>query len=110
MAKLDYVAEVKKILKDHAQYKPAFGDINNSVNFDDEHKSYALIQSGWENKKHVHGTIVHIEIINDKIWIQYDGTEDGVATELTEAGVPHDEIVLGFRHPSIREFTDYAIG
>jgi XisI protein. len=35
-----------------------------------------------------HGAIVHIRLIDGKIWIQYDGTEEGVATELLEAGVP----------------------
>jgi len=26
--------------------------------------------------------LLHLDIINEKIWIQYDGTEDGIADEL----------------------------
>ena len=32
--------------------------------------------------------IVHIRLIDGKIWIQYDGTEEDIVTELLEAGVP----------------------
>ena len=40
---------------------------------------------------------IHLEIINDKIWIKNDDTERGVATDLLEAGVPKEQIVLGFQ-------------
>jgi len=32
-----------------------------------------------ENRRRVHGCLVHIDIIEDKIWIQADGTERGLA-------------------------------
>jgi hypothetical protein len=48
-------------------------------------------------------------LIDGKIWIQYDGTEEGVATELLEAGVPKAHIVLGFRHPSERKYSGLAV-
>nr|WP_287600910.1 element excision factor XisI family protein [Thiothrix sp.] len=45
-----------------------------------------------------------MRLIDGKIWIQYDGTEEGVATELLEACVPKDHIALGFRHRSEKDF------
>jgi hypothetical protein len=36
-------------------------------------------------------------LIDNKIWIQQDETEDGIASDLLEAGVPKEDIVLGFR-------------
>jgi hypothetical protein len=45
-----------------------------------------LIQEGWENTRRIHGTIVHAEIRNDKIWIHYDGIEDSVTEELVAIG------------------------
>jgi hypothetical protein len=48
-------------------------------------------------------------LIGGKIWIQYDGTEEGVATELLEAGVPKAHIVLGFRHPRERKYSGRAV-
>jgi hypothetical protein len=31
-----------------------------------------------------------VDIINNKIWIQYDGTEQGIAGDLLAAGIPKD--------------------
>ena len=53
--------------------------------------------------------MIHVDLIDDKIWIQYDGTEDGIATELVELGVPKEDIVLGFRHPKLRQYTGFAM-
>ena len=49
------------------------------------------------------------QLIDGKIWIQYDCTEEGVATELLETGVLKAHIVLGFRHPSERKYTGLAV-
>ncbi|OQX10133.1 MAG: XisI protein [Thiothrix lacustris] len=96
----DYPALIKRILLEYTQYKPVYDDIETTVSFDDEHANYALLQSGWDGDDYLHGAIVHIRLTGGKIWIQYDGTEEGVATELLKAGVPKARIVLGFRYPS----------
>jgi len=64
---------------------------------------------GRENERRVHGCLVHIDIINGKLWIQRDGTERGIANDLVEAGVPKKQIVLGFRSPEIRQPTEFAV-
>ena len=51
-----------------------------------------------------------MDIINGKIWIQHDGTKDGVARALEELGVARQEIVLGFHAPVQRPLTGYAVG
>jgi hypothetical protein len=63
---------------------------------------------GWENDKRVHGCLVHMDIIDGKIWIQRDGTEDGMALDLVRAGIPKQEIVLAFHPPHRRPYTEYA--
>lgn len=44
------------------------------------------------------------------IWIQWNGTEDDVAEELVGMGVAKENIVIGFHPPSLRKYTEYAIG
>ncbi|WP_374111913.1 element excision factor XisI family protein [Phormidium yuhuli] len=61
------------------------------------------------NNKQVHGCVLHLEIIGDKVWIHQDGLEDGIADELLNAGIPQDKIVLGFHHPDLRPYTGFAI-
>ncbi|MCC5643739.1 XisI protein [Nostoc sp. CHAB 5824] len=50
-----------------------------------------------------------IDIINDKVWIQYDGTSLPVAEALLEAGILREDIVLGFHPPELRQYTDFAV-
>ncbi|MGD1854669.1 MAG: element excision factor XisI family protein [Leptolyngbyaceae cyanobacterium] len=64
---------------------------------------------GRENKRYEHGCLIHIDIIDGKLWIQRDGTENGIATQLFEAGVPKEQIVLGFKSPERRKDTEFAI-
>jgi hypothetical protein len=64
--------------------------------------------TGWEKYYRVHGSVLHIDIRNGKVWIQHDGIEGGVAEELVEAGIPRDHIVLAFQPPSLRQYTEYA--
>jgi hypothetical protein len=105
-----YQRAIKDILSEYAKYIPAHGDITSRVSFDDEHGSYALLQVGWDGDEYVHGAVIHIDLIGNKVWVQYDGTEEGVVTDLVAAGVPKDAIVLGFRPPEVRPFTGFAVG
>lgn len=88
---------------------PAYGDIESKVIFDDDHGRYTLLEVGWDDSQYVHGSIIHVDIINDKIWIQYDGTEEGIARDLVDAGVPKEKIVLGFRPERLRPHTGFAV-
>ena len=53
--------------------------------------------------------MIHIDIKGDKIWIQHDGTEYGVATELIEAGVQKEKVVLAFKPLEMRKYTEFAV-
>jgi hypothetical protein len=50
-----------------------------------------------------------LRIHNERVWIEHDGTEEGVANLLVKAGLPHDDIVLAFHSPRKRPLTDFAV-
>ncbi|MBD2503991.1 XisI protein [Anabaena azotica] len=77
--------------------------------FDTERDHYQLVYVGWQESKRVYGTVLHVDIINGKIWVQQDGTEVGIANELVELGVPKEDIVLGFDPPKMRHYTGFAV-
>lgn len=77
--------------------------------FDTERDRYQLVYVGWRGSKRVYGTVLHLDIIDGKIWIQQDGTEVGIANQLVELGVPKTDIVLGFDPPKMRQYTDFAV-
>jgi len=106
---LNYPTLIKNILQTQTQYQLTDNSIESHVVFDDEHNRYILLELGWSDKKYTHDCIINIELINNKIWIQCDETEEGIATSLLEAGVPNNDIVLGFRYPKLRQYTDFAV-
>lgn len=100
---------IENILQAYAGIPYRYGDVVTYLVVSRDRNHYLLIHEGWENQHRVHGTIVHAEIRNGKIWIHYDGTEDGITDELVAAGVPKDHIVLAFHPPHVRSHTGYAV-
>ena len=100
---------IKRVLIDYAKIPYSYGEIDFEHVFDRDTDRYLLMISGWEGPRRVHGCLLHIDIINDNVWIQRDGSEHGIALDLEEAGIPKDRIVLAFQPPYIREHTDYAV-
>jgi hypothetical protein len=103
-----YRAIVKSLIYDYAKYKPSHGQIDTEVITDTQNDHYELLHIGWDQARRVHGSVIHIDIIDDKVWIQYDGTSRPVADELVAAGIPKESIVLGFFPADERIYTEYA--
>jgi hypothetical protein len=76
---------------------------------DDENGQYLWKTIGREKDKHVDLTTVYIRLKNDKIYIEEDWTEEGIAMDLLRAGVPKEDIVLAFHEPSLRKYTEFAV-
>ncbi len=100
---------VQKILNDYSDQKPAYGNIEVETIFDKERDHYQIVHVGWEGQNWIHSCIIHIDIKGGKIWLQWNGTEDDIAANLVAAGVPKEDIVLGFQSPFMRQFTEYAV-
>jgi hypothetical protein len=70
---------------------------------------YQLLYLGWQGVNRVFTPMIHLRIHNGKVWVEHDGTEEGVATQLLAAGIPRDAIVLAFYSPNKRPFTEFAV-
>lgn len=100
---------VEKILQDYADFLDTDRQIQIELVLDQKRDRYLLVETGWQNGYRIYGTLLHIDIIDQKIWIQHDGTEDGIAEELVAAGIPKNQIILAFKSPEIRPYTGFAI-
>ncbi len=105
----NYRRIIKEIMTEYSRIPYAYGDIQIQTVLDRDSDRYLLIILGRENDIRVHGCLVHVDIIDGKIWIQRDGTEEGIANELVAGGIPKEQIVLGFRAPHIRQYTEFAV-
>jgi hypothetical protein len=104
-----YRKTIREIIETYARLKPSLGEVQIETIFDEANDHYELMYAGWNRHYRIHGPVLHIDIRNEKIWIQHDGTEDGVAEEFVKAGIPRDRIVLAFKAPDLRQYTDYAV-
>src|SRR4051812_14597562 len=87
---------------------PKEDNIRTELNCDDERGHYEILEVGWDGPRRVHGLLVHCDIVDDKIVIEHDGTDFGLADYLTQNGVSADSIVLGFHPPDLRSLTSFA--
>lgn len=106
---VQYREIIQEKLKEYTEIPYAYGDLQCRLIISEDRNNFLLITLGWEDDVQVHGCLVHIEVIGDKIWIHRDGLEDGIANELVKAGIPKTQIVLGFHPPNIRPHTEFAV-
>ncbi|CAH2572731.1 XisI protein-like protein [Planktothrix rubescens] len=106
---VQYREIIQEKLKEYTEIPYAYGDLQCRLIVSEDRNNFLLITLGWEDDVQVHGCLVHIEVIGDKIWIHRDGLEDGIANELVKAGIPKTQIVLGFHPPNIRPYTEFAV-
>ncbi len=100
---------VEQVLSEYAAIPYSYSKVKKETVFDRTQNRYLILVLGWEGHRYEHGCTVHVEIIGDKVWIQRDGTEDGIALELENAGIPKKQIVLGFKPPEVRPLTGYGV-
>jgi hypothetical protein len=81
---------LEKILKYYASLPYRYGNVTNQVIVSRDllaaalrdRNHFMLVHEGWENHRRIYGTITHAKIRDGKIWIHYDGIEDGITDEL----------------------------
>jgi hypothetical protein len=101
---------IREILQEYARYKPANGEVDTELVVDPERDHFEVLHVGWDGVHRVHGPVIHIDIIDGKVWIQYDGTDRPVADELLAAGIPQADIVLAWHPRELRHHTGFAVG
>ena len=100
---------IQNIIREYASHKTIYEDVDTETIFDTERDHYQLVRAGWHNRRRIYGCIMHFDIKDGKIWIQYNGTELDLANKLVEMGVPKEDIVLAFHPPYKRPYTEFAV-
>ncbi len=106
-----YRQYVQDLLKQRAEIKSANPAMETQLIFDTERDHYQIVHTGWKSSsKRTYGCVVHVDIKDGTIWVQYDGSEIAIADQLAELGVPKQDIVLAYQAPHVRQYTDFAVG
>lgn len=98
---------LQSVVKRHAGFQPANGQIKTISVCDREADEYLVIDAGWNEKdRRIHSVVLHFRLRDGKIHIEHDETDAEVARELIENGVRHDDVVLAFNFLSYQKLTD----
>ena len=84
---------IKQVLNEYESLQT--DQLSTELIFDDERGHYLVMWLGWNGYKRVHECAIHIDIINDKVVIQWNDTEELIEDSLTSLGIPKENIVLG---------------
>jgi XisI protein len=115
MDKLEqYRNTIKNILIEYYEMSNHQNVKNNEIEaserlaFDEKRDQYIWFRFGWDDKKQIQHIIIYLCIENGKIWVEEDATNLCIVDDLLSAGIPQNDIVLGFHHPSKRSLTEFA--
>ncbi len=88
---------ILQLLNDITPDGGQIGGLSYDQVIDSQRHHYQLVVSGWQLGQRVHGIVAHMDIKDGLIWVQEDGTDFGIASELERLGVPANRIVLAYQ-------------
>lgn len=104
-----YRQYIQEFLTEQTQGKVIGGDIETEVIFDLDRDRFLLIDLGWKEHQRIYNCVIHLEIKEQKIWIQRNQTDFPIADVLISMGVATEDIILGLQPPYIREYTGLGV-
>ncbi|MBE9223843.1 XisI protein [Cyanobacterium stanieri LEGE 03274] len=97
------------LLSQQAEIVPLEKNIESETIFDEKWDRYLLLHLGWDGQKRIYSVLLHLEIREEKIWIQENNTDILVAEILLEKGVKREDIILGLKPAFVREYTGFGV-
>jgi len=100
---MDKIEKYRRIIKEILGYYKEILDrrenppLESIFFFDEQNDNYLWTKVGWQNGDRVEGSVAFVRLKNGKIHIEEDWTEEGIAVELMQKGVPAEDIVLAFQ-------------
>jgi hypothetical protein len=105
---LKYQQIICTILEDYAKIQGIPAEIKSYTLFDKEAHHYQLLSMGWFRQEYTYNVAMHLDIIDEKIWIQQNNSDAHLSLELIENGVAKEDIVLGFIQPTRQDYAAVA--
>jgi XisI protein len=67
---------------------PSYGRIDTQAIIDLAGDHYMIMHVGWHRGQRMHGGVLHIDIIDGRIWMQHDGTKTscGISIRCIDGG------------------------
>ena len=66
---MDFLLEYGEVRLTH------LSEVENQLVFDEKNDHYQLLRIGFENRRRVYYCVFHVDIKDEKVWIQEDATD-----------------------------------
>lgn len=102
-----YRQAIESVVKRHAQFQPANGQIETHAVCDPEKDEYMVIDSGWNEKgRRIYDVVLHFRLQNGTVHVERDNTDAEVVRELLEAGIEANDIILAYNALPYQKLND----
>ncbi|MBN8586985.1 MAG: XisI protein [Rhodothermia bacterium] len=100
---------VQHILIECAEYgKPPEGMKFETV-FDTENDHYLWLILGWDGNRRIYNCLIHLDIIDEQIWVQQNNTEFTLIEDFERFGISKYNIVNGMIHANRRRMLENVV-
>ena len=90
---------IKRIVEHYGKFQSSVGNVETYSICDEKTDNYLVIDVGWLAFGRQHSMPIHIRIKNDKVAVEWDGTDQEIVQQLIDSGVDENDIVLGWERP-----------
>jgi XisI protein len=73
---------------------------------DDQSGNYLLMRIGWDRRGRAHNILFHLRLIDDQVFIEWDGLERGIANDLIGSGIAKEDIKLATESRTLYSHTE----
>ncbi len=105
---LKYQQIICQMLTEYAKIQGIPAEIKSYTLFDKEAHHYQLLSMGWFRQEYTYNVTMHLDIIDEKIWIHQNNSDANLSKELIELGVAKEDIFLSFILPARQQFVAVA--
>lgn len=84
---------VKEIVNYYGNLQSSVGRVDTYAVCDEKTDNYLVLDVGWLAFGRQHAIPLHLRLKDNKVWIEWDGTDEEIAQQLIDAGVDKNDIV-----------------
>lgn len=101
-----YRSIVKEIVGRYGKFQSSVGTVETYAVLDEQTDNYLVVDVGWLAFGRQHALPLHIRLKDERVWVEWDGTDEEIACQLIDAGVDENDVVLGFQQPTEFRYND----
>jgi hypothetical protein len=106
----NYRQILERVVKRHAQFQPANGNIQTHAVCDRETDEFMVIDSGWNEKgRRIYDVVLHFRLQEGNVYVERDNTDAEVVRELIENGIDKENIILAYKALPFQKLEDLIV-